>query len=189
MVPTVISIASPTSGCGKSTVAKYLQTYGFQTVKFAGTLKAMLTVMLTDAGCSPAFIADAIDGDCKEVPIMAAGGKTARNLMTSLGTDWGRMEIKDSIWIDMAIARALRIYGRGSGQRIVFDDTRLPAEVDAIRRNFHNTMFLYIDREDAQDRGGPYEGLLPMEHADYVIKNNGSVGDLLRQIDKIILHS
>jgi hypothetical protein len=54
-----------------------------------------------------------------------AVGKSPRELLQSLGTEWGRAMVADDIWIRLALQRA--------GQRTVISDVRFDNEAAAIR--------------------------------------------------------
>ena len=71
------------AGSGKSTVAKHLsnQRIPFARTKFSGTLKKMLMQI-------PNVTIDMIEGELKEEPQELFGGKTPREVMQTLGTEW-----------------------------------------------------------------------------------------------------
>jgi hypothetical protein len=107
------------AGCGKSTVAAYLENeLGYARVRFAGPLKDMLRAL----GLSERHI----EGDLKEVPCELLGGKTPRQAMQSLGTEWGRDMVADDLWI-RAWADRLPV------GPVVAEDVRFPNEAAAIR--------------------------------------------------------
>ncbi|OYY32778.1 MAG: hypothetical protein B7Y57_30060 [Rhodospirillales bacterium 35-66-84] len=107
------------AGAGKTTAAEYLEReHGFVRVRFAGPLKAMMAAL----GCSQ----DEIDGHLKESPCDLLGGKTPRQAMQWLGTEWGRDMIAPDLWTRAWNAAA-------KAPRIVADDVRFANEADAIR--------------------------------------------------------
>lgn len=107
------------AGAGKTTAAEYLEhEHGFARVRFAGPLKAMMAAL----GCSQ----DEIDGHLKDSPCNLLGGKTPRQAMQWLGTEWGRDMIAPDLWTRAWNAAA-------SASRIVADDVRFANEADAIR--------------------------------------------------------
>lgn len=112
------------AGSGKSTAAQVLLDAGWVRVKFAAPLKNMCRALgMTD---------DMIEGDLKETPIPWLGGKTPRYVMQTLGTEWGRNIVAQSLWTDIAtreIARHLDV-----GRNVVVDDCRFENEAQAVRR-------------------------------------------------------
>ena len=82
-------------GAGKSTAAKHLvNAMGFKRLPFAGTLKAMGRAFgLTD---------EEVDGDRKTIPSPLLAGKTPREFMQLLGTEFGRNLIDKGLktWIE-----------------------------------------------------------------------------------------
>jgi hypothetical protein len=115
-------------GSGKDTAAEALETLGFQNVKFAGALKAMLRTLLAYQGVDEVTIGRMIDGDLKEVPTEYLAGKTPRFAMQTLGTEWGRNLIGPDFWLDAAMKKAT------TGDTVI-TDCRFPNEVDAVNAN------------------------------------------------------
>lgn len=121
--PQVIGL-SGLAGSGKSTAASYLQSKGYELVKFAGPLKDMMRAIgLTERH---------IEGDLKEVPCSLLQGKTPRFAMQTIGSEWGRDIIGPHFWIGLWESRALEILDMGG--RVVVDDCRFPNEADAVRK-------------------------------------------------------
>lgn len=109
------------AGAGKTTAAKHLvQHHGFVRVRFAGPLKAMMRAL----GCTE----EEVDGAGKELPCDLLGGRTPRQAMQWLGTEWGRDMIAPDLW-----TRAWE-YAAAGKPRVVVDDVRFPNEVEALRR-------------------------------------------------------
>jgi hypothetical protein len=115
------------AGSGKSEVAGVLMNeFGFVRVKFADPLKNMLRTMLRGMGHIDEDVERMIEGDLKEAMIPELG-VTPRHLMITLGTEWGRNQVREDLWIRLWKAAA-EMEGR-----VVADDVRFPNEVDAIR--------------------------------------------------------
>lgn len=112
-------------GSGKDTAAEALEAHGFQNVKFAGALKAMLRTLLAYQGADEDTIRRMIDGDLKEVETSLLGGKTPRFAMQTLGTEWGRDLIDPDFWLNTAMAKA------AMGDTVI-TDVRFPNEVKAV---------------------------------------------------------
>lgn len=111
------------AGAGKSTAAMHLVNHrGFERVRFAGPLKAMMAAL----GCTAAEI----DGDRKELPCHLLGGKTPRWAMQTIGTEWGRKLIDSELWVRAWRAAVDRL---PAGTPVVVDDCRFPNEAEAIR--------------------------------------------------------
>jgi hypothetical protein len=125
------------AGSGKSTAAAYLvERHGFQRVRFAGPLKAMMVAL----GCTH----EQIDGSEKETPCDLLGGKTPRHAMQTLGTEWGRNLITPDLWIrawQNAVAKV------PAGVPVVVDDCRFPNEAEAVR--FAGGVIVRIERPGA----------------------------------------
>lgn len=112
------------AGAGKSTAAKILvERHGFTLVKFAGPLKQMLRCLgLGD---------HEIEGAQKEFPHHLLNGKSPRQAMQLLGTEWGRDLIGADLWVNVAMESAWTMIDRGG--KVVLDDCRFENEAEAIR--------------------------------------------------------
>ena len=113
------------AGSGKDTVARYLaERYGFAVVSFAMPLY-MAVSAITDMSLD-----DLHDRELKERPIPWLG-KSPRELLQSLGTDWGRRMVAEDIWIKVAMHRVKEIADEGGN--VVIPDVRFDNEAMAIR--------------------------------------------------------
>lgn len=112
---------------GKGTIAERLVLeHGYTQGKFAGALKDMTRVVLRQVcHLSDADIERCIEGDLKEAPIPAIGGKSARFLMQRLGTEW-RDTVDTAMWSRMALLSIRAVISRGG--RVVVDDLRFGHE-------------------------------------------------------------
>jgi hypothetical protein len=121
--PRTIIAFTGLAGAGKSTAAAHLvKCHGFERVRFAGPLKAMLGAL----GCT----LEQIDGSEKETPCDLLCGKTPRQAMQWLGTEFGRNMIGDDLWIRAWKAAVDRL---PAGVPVVVDDLRFPNEAEAVR--------------------------------------------------------
>lgn len=118
------------AGSGKTTLAEHLvEHHGFVRVAFAGPLKAMVAAFgLTAAEMS---------GALKEEPCETLCGKTPRQFMQLLGTEFGRDLIGPDLWVNAwrrVVARHLEeALIDGAPLRVVCDDVRFVNEARAIR--------------------------------------------------------
>lgn len=121
--PRTIIAFTGLAGAGKSTAAFHLvKSRGFERVRFAGPLKAMMAAL--------GLTAAEIDGDRKEQPCDLLGGKTPRWAMQTIGTEWGRKLIGDDLWIR---AWQHAVSQLPAGVPVVVDDCRFPNEAAAVQ--------------------------------------------------------
>ncbi len=125
MADRLIGLYSPTPECGKTTASLIL---GGTRVSFADPLRAMIRIMMIEAGIHPDR-AERYLTIAKEVPIFELSGRSARYLLRTLGTEWGRDLIDVGVWTGIAMGKAERAHGL-----VVIDDLRFPQERDAIIR-------------------------------------------------------
>lgn len=84
------------AGAGKSTVADYLcAQHGFEELSFATPIKQGLCLILREFG---AVLDDFESPERKARPI-AELGRTPRELLQTLGTEWGREQVCEALWI------------------------------------------------------------------------------------------
>ncbi|MGJ5032368.1 deoxynucleotide monophosphate kinase [Bradyrhizobium sp. HKCCYLS2038] len=160
------------AGAGKSTAAAHLvKSHGFERVRFAGPLKAMMAAL----GCSTTEI----DGDRKELPCELLGGKTPRWAMQTLGTEWGRQLIDSDLWI-----RAWRTAVDASPVSVVVDDCRFPNEAEAIRAA--GGVLVRIERPGA-GTASKHESEQHELPAITTISNAGSERELFEKLDRFLL--
>jgi hypothetical protein len=127
----LIALYSHRPGSGKSTAAAALRQEGWVVVPFAAPLKAMAAALLEAAGYGPAEIEQILSvGKQKELGLLA-GAPTARHLLQSLGTAWGRERIHPRLWIELWEDRVRELLAQG--RPVVCDDLRTPEEMAAVR--------------------------------------------------------
>ncbi len=150
------------AGSGKSKVATpALEALGFTRVGFADPLRRMLLAL----GLTEAEMAD------KERPCEKLCGKTPRQALQALGTEWGRERIGDDFWV--------RLWARAASRHpdVVVDDVRFANEAAAIRAA--GGLIIRIERTGAGSASG---GGHVSEHggipADVTLQNDGSPADL-----------
>lgn len=160
------------AGSGKTIVARRLEQYGFARTRFAAPIKVMLKVGLglTD---------EQLDGEDKAQPIPDLGGCSARILMQTLGTEWGRRMIHPDLWASVWKRHVAKIDGP-----VVVDDLRFPNEAAAIREMGGTIWRVYRP------------GLVTMDHAsersqksiteDLLLNNATSLTDLEKSVDAAV---
>lgn len=131
MTGPLIGLYSSAPASGKTTLADALWKLGYQTSKFAGPLKRMTAALLREIDYSPERIRAAIEGSEKNTPIPDLGNRTPRDLMQTLGTEWGRDCVAPDLWVHLTLRHAASL--RASGVGVVCDDMRFPNEAAALR--------------------------------------------------------
>ena len=118
------------AGCGKDTVANFLmETHGFVQIALADPLRDGLNAML---GITSEQV---YRRDLKEAPIDWIG-LSPRQLMQTLGTEWGRNHVAPDIWLRVA-ARRIEKYRQAKPclhiAGIVVSDIRFENEAEWLR--------------------------------------------------------
>lgn len=149
------------AGAGKDTFAEALPPR-YERRKFAGPLKNMFRTLLAVQGVTYPQRERMIEGDLKEVPSKFLEGKTPREAMQTLGTEWGRNLIGPDLWVNAAM--------QGLAGDAVFTDVRFPNEAKAIKAA--GGMLFRIVRADAT-RVAPHESESALDdfHADWTVHN------------------
>lgn len=166
------------AGSGKSAIAMELcgDEFAFIRVKFADGLKNMLRALLDTAGCPEEDIERHIEGDLKEVPSVYLSGRTPRDVMLTLGTEWGRDMMHPNFWTNIWKRRVRQLMD--AGHSVVTDDLRFPNELQALRDLDGVTM--RVNRESnvvVRHVSESYELDL-----DYQIDNTGTLPEAMRQV-------
>lgn len=161
--PRIIALSGP-AGSGKSTAAAYLVDRGYTLIKFAGPLKAMCQAI--------GFTDWHLEGDGKERPLGWLQGKSPRQFMQMLGTEFGRYCIGTHFWVGLWERAALEVLDGGG--RVVVDDCRFANEADAVRK-LGGVVVRLAGRGGLS--GGHASESMDWE-ADSVLVNTGSQNDL-----------
>jgi hypothetical protein len=177
--PLLLGIIAPTMGSGKTTIANRLcDKHGFTPLSFASPLKMMLQSLLVSMGFDQPTIARYIRGDLKEEAVPGTG-RTARQMMQTLGGDWGRGMVSEGLWVDAAMKRVKHLSAPqfALGHRFVFDDVRYLNEVEAITSRGGRIVRVFRPGTAITSQHTS-EGVLDDYPANFTIENNGSVADL-----------
>jgi hypothetical protein len=174
---TLIGLYSPAPGSGKTTVAQILQKHGYATVPFAGPLKRMVVVFLTQIGYDRPE-AEHLVWHGKEVVIPELG-VTVRHILQTLGTEWGRNCINPGLWV-----HAWRMACR-EHDRVCVDDVRFPNEANEVRLSA-GQIWLVTRPGVADITGHVSEGALAGFQFDAVIENDGTLDDLRRKVQTLL---
>lgn len=160
------------AGCGKSTLAALLEKeQGFERIRFADPLKAMLRAYYASCG-RKATTDRRIEGDLKEKPDPFLFGRTPRHAMQTLGTEWGRGAIHPDIWVG---AWGLRTFNCAGS--IVAEDCRFENEAEGLRDR--GGVIVRITRPSADSQPGTHASESGGVVADIVLSNDGTPKELL----------
>lgn len=170
---TVIGITGKARS-GKDTVAEMILTeYGGYRYSLADPIRAMLKAGL---GID---MNDLYWQERKEEPIPAFGGKSPRQMMQWLGTEWGRQLVHDDLWITLATQQ---LANRGAG--MIVPDVRYENEARWVRRF---GLLIHIVRPGVTPVNAHIsENGVSYEAGDRTIFNDGSLADLQNHIREIL---
>ena len=180
--PGLIGLYSPSPGCGKTTVAKALAPYGYERISFAQPLRDMLTPLLETLGYHEGYLNKP---HLKERPLREIG-VSARDLLRTLGTEWGRTCVHPDIWAMLASSQIREV--QRSGGLVVIDDVRFPNEAELIRK--HGGQLWLITRKDAVQASGHASDTSMADWNDFDVKlsNNGTLRCLIDDVANLMEH-
>ena len=172
------------AGSGKDTIADYLvEHHDFHKISFAEPLRRGLQAMF---GIPMHMLQDRA---IKHLPLNVLGGKSIREVMNTLGTEWGRENVADDIWLTTAgmkltQLRAQASLGHNNVKGIVISDVRFYNERDWLEAQ--GGVVWHVRRP-----GNPY-ALPPESHVsqqglaigleDSVITNDGDIEFLHKRV-------
>lgn len=164
---------------GKTTAAQPLASqHGLLHYAFAMPIKSMLAqgFNLSD---------DHLDGSLKEQPLPWLG-KSPRELLQLLGTEWGRGMVNADLWLLLAEQNLHSLANCFPGSRgIAISDVRFENEAAFIRQ--HGGVVIHILRPDAEAvRSHSSEAGIAISDNDLVIHNDGDLVDLLAHVDDVL---
>ncbi len=158
---------------GKSTAAQYLASrYGMRVDTFAGPIREFVRAIL---GWSEVELEDR-----KEEPLPWLGNVTARSMMQTVGTEWGRKTVHGDVWVLSALRRSKPTIDAGHG--VILADVRFPNEAEAIRVRGGRVLRVVRDVAHSADQHAS-EKPLPANLIDEDVANNGTIRDLYINLD------
>ena len=152
---------------GKDTATAHLcDTYGMESYAFADPIKSMLTGVFGDLFR---------DGD-REAPIDWLG-KSPRQLMQTLGTEWGREIVHPDLWVLVADQMWKKYQEIGWGAGVVLSDVRFRNEAEWILAQ--GGLLISLSRDVvAAVATHVSEQNIPFDLANVSLENNGTVEEL-----------
>ena len=167
------------AGAGKDTVADmiYSKRAGWYRLSFAGPIKAML---LESGLVSGASLANRL---AKDRPLQP-WGKSPRQLMQSLGTEWGRKLVHPDIWLLLLDQKVTNASEHGAGG-VIITDVRFENEADAIRRA--GGVVLHVVREAAANVAAhSSEAGVVFKSGDFALHNDGTLAELFQKVEGVL---
>lgn len=161
------------AGSGKDEVASVLiEEFGYIRNKFADPLYEMAAAM------TGYTVSQLQDRRLKEKPIGWLDGKTPRQLLQTLGTDWGREMVCSDVWIRSVQKRVERALE--DGRFSVITDLRFDNEADWIHKMGGEVWQVCreVPREVACLADHKSEAGIASQHVDRVVVNAGTLDDL-----------
>lgn len=173
MRPTVFGVTGKARS-GKDTVANFIvAAIGGYRYAFADPIRAMLR-----AGFG-IDMSDPYWQERKEVPI-AAFGKSPRQIMQTLGTEWGRDLVHTDIWVLMAQQKLLN-----NGAGMVISDVRFENEARWVRK-LGGVVIHVVRSDNAEVNPHASEGGVTLADTDKLVTNAGSLEELQEQVKKAV---
>lgn len=165
------------AGAGKDAIADVLvEEFGYIRNKFADPLYEMVAAM------TGYTVSQLQDRRLKEKPISWLDSKTPRQLLQTLGTDWGREMVCSEVWIRSVAKRVER--AADDGRDSVITDLRFDNEAAWIRSMGGEVWHVVRDvpqdvacQADHKSEAGVEHGLI-----DRTISNQGTLDDLRRVV-------
>lgn len=154
------------AGSGKTTAATMIP--GAAVVQLADPLYAGLSAML---GIPEAMLRDR----AFKAATLPGIGKSPRQLLQTLGTEWGRQAIREDIWLVMLERRIERLADEGVPV-VAVADVRFENEADWVRARGGEVWHVY--RDVPKIEGHSSERGLVLHASDRLIENTGSLDDL-----------
>lgn len=160
------------AGSGKDTAADYLvENHNFVKVSFAAPLKEGLRAMFN---WDKTLL---LDRDWKE-RLLPDIGKSPRELMQTIGTEWGRELVHKDLWLMLAKQRI-----EASEKDVVISDLRFDNEADLIRSLGGSV--IHLSRPQTTEVAEHIsERRVTIVEGDLAVLNDGTTTDLYRSVEE-----
>lgn len=174
----LIGLTGP-AGCGKDTVAGHLVAkHGYIKLSFAEPIKDALCAMF---GWAPDRL---LDREWKET-VLPLYGKSPRQLMQTLGTEWGRNLIHPELWMLILQERIVALEQSCVFRGAVISDVRFENEASMIREQggdlWHIKRAVASVHEHISEAGVDINPL-----CDVQLNNSSTVDSLFLDVDRVI---
>ena len=161
---------------GKDTLADHIMMKGghYNKISFADPLKTMLMVGL-------GLTEEQLYGNDKAI-VDHRYGKTPREMMQTLGTEWGRKLVTQDIWVN-AVERVIT---ENKNDYYVIPDIRFESEADMVRNV--GGIVIHVKGKTTGSSGKQHQseqGIYPHSQ-DLFIDNTGSLPEYIKNINQFI---
>ena len=177
----LIGLYSPAPQSGKTFMASVLEQSGYKTMSFAEPIKKMATEFIMSFGYPKEQAARFVWASKEET--IPAKKTTARHILQTLGTEWGRNCIGSEIWLDCMMSRVAS-HLKESDSKIIIDDVRFQNEAELVKK-MGGEMWMIVRPSAQRNTTHESEGALDKwESFDRMIINDGTIADFRAKIDK-----
>ena len=168
----IIGITGPARS-GKDTVSKIITDIytSYKIKSFAAPIRLIIANLI---GITDSIIFDSI----KDIPHILLNNKTPRYAMQTLGTEWGRYMISDTLWIDTCL--------NTNDTNIIISDVRFENEAKAIKEK--NGIIIKVTRPNIKIQESLHisEKGISDDYIAYNIDNSGDINDLKQKVITIM---
>lgn len=166
------------AGAGKDTLATHLvANYNFKTISFAQPIRDALSAMM-------GITKEQFQHPLKEAVIPAIG-KSPRQMMQTLGTEWGRQLVNPDLWLILAEQKMRQYWD--AGYNVAITDVRFENEAALVRRLGGVIVRVVRNDDDSMTQHTSHAseaGITPVP-GDRILFNNGEISDLFTQFDEV----
>lgn len=174
----LLGIAGPARS-GKDTIGNYLKdTKHFVGLAYATPMKSMISTLLN---VSVEWI-EAEEN--KECPVPGLN-YSPRELLQTLGTDWGRNILGEDFWVDIVWRQVTALIESDNRESIVITDVRIENEATRIR--LAGGVICHVARPNCvQVNKHASEAGIKIQPTDFSVNNNGTFIHLYHQVDHLM---
>jgi hypothetical protein len=162
------------AGSGKDTVADYLKKHhNFESVAYADPIRAGMRAIfgLRDVH---------FQHPCKEI-VIAEYGKSPRQMMQTLGTDWARNLVNNDLWLILAGKRISALHEQHIN--VVVTDVRFENEANYIRKQGGEVWHISRSAAGTPHTHASEAGIAFNGVSDSALDNNGTLLELYTQVE------
>ena len=176
---------------GKDTAAEIINASVAAAVpySFADFIRRTIWELIFVFTSNPEVATEHCFGDKKEEPVPGIG-KSFREMAQTLGTEWGREHVSDTLWVDLAKSIISTLEEQGC-PLVIIPDVRFENEAKMLQE-YDNGYLIKIERDvDAVGIDGhASEAGIGDEYIDAVITNDASLEEyheaIIATVDKMI---